>query len=73
MGFKNMRDFHAIVTGQIDVVLHITFRIHNTGYFGLRTADEVRKTTHSFNSDLLEIHIPSSISSSHPEFRSWIQ
>lgn len=61
MGFKNMRDFHAIVTGQIDMVLHIPFGIHDTGDFGLRTADKLRKTTHAFNSDLFEIHIPVSI------------
>ena len=35
MGFKNMRDFHAIVTGQVDVVPNITFGIHNTGNLSL--------------------------------------
>ena len=64
MGFKDVRDPHSILTGQIEVVLHIALWIYHTGDFGLRATDEVGKTTHSFNRDLFKIHIPPSIEQS---------
>jgi hypothetical protein len=55
-----MGDLHALISGNIEIVLHVTLGIHDNHGLGSRTAYDVRKATHARNGYLLEIHTSNS-------------
>ncbi len=63
VGFEDVGDLHAVVAGDVDVILNIALGVHHTGDPGLGAADDVRQAPHALNSDLFEIHSGSSCKS----------